>query len=172
MDAFAHHAVPRQPAAPRRCPEALPTPGAAEVIHRWISSVFHDVMVVVARIAGGLLVLAAGALHLWLYFDYFHRVHVIGVLFLLNAAAAAVIGIALLRSSHPLAAAAGVAYAAATLTGFFLSVYVGLFGFYPRSRHLNRGRASPAVYVSLCARPGSEKSASRSCARVMTCRCL
>ena len=129
MDAFAHHAVPRQPAAPRRSPEARPEPGAAKLIHRWISSVFHDVMVVVARIAGGLLVLAAGALHLWLYFDYFHRVHVIGVLFLLNAAAAAVIGIALLRSSHPLAAAAGVAYAAATLTGFFLSVYVGLFGF-------------------------------------------
>ena len=73
--------------------------------------------------------LAAGALHLWLYFDYFHRVHVIGVLFLLNAGTAGVIGITLLLSPHPLAAAAGVAYAGATLTGFFLSVFVGLFGF-------------------------------------------
>ena len=86
-------------------------------------------LVVAARIGGGLLVLAAGALHLWLYFDYFHRVHVIGILFLLNAATGAVIGIILLFSSHPLAAAAGIGYALATLTGFFLSVYVGLFGY-------------------------------------------
>jgi hypothetical protein len=80
-------------------------------------------------VSGGLLVLAAGVLHLWLYFDYFHRVHVIGVLFLLNAATAAVVGLTLFLSLHPLAAAAGVVYSAATLVGFFLSVYVGLFGY-------------------------------------------
>ena len=73
--------------------------------------------------------LAAGALHLWLYFDYFHRVDVIGVLFLVNAATAAVIGSMLLVSSHPVAMAAGIAYAVATLGGFFLSVYAGLFGY-------------------------------------------
>lgn len=76
--------------------------------------------------------LAAGAMHLWLYFDYFHRVHVIGVLFVLNAAAATVVGLALLLSSHPLAAAAGIAYSAATLGGFLLSVYRGLFGYVER----------------------------------------
>jgi hypothetical protein len=86
-------------------------------------------LVIAARIGGGLLVLAAGALHLWLNFDYFHRVHVIGILFLLNAATGAVIGITLLLSSHPLAATAGIGYAVATLTGFFLSVSVGLFGY-------------------------------------------
>jgi len=71
-------------------------------------------------------------MHLWLYFDYFHRVHVIGALFLLNAAVATVIGVTLLVSSHPLAAAAGIGYAAATLLGFFLSVYQGLFGYVER----------------------------------------
>lgn len=82
-----------------------------------------------ARVSGALLVLAAGAMHLWLYFDYFHRVHVIGVLFLLNAGASAMIGVMLLLWSHPVAVAAGIAYAAATLGGFFLSVYRGLFGY-------------------------------------------
>jgi hypothetical protein len=85
-----------------------------------------------ARVGGALLVLTAGALHLWLYFDYFHRVHVIGVLFLLNAAAGTVIGLTLLVSSHPLAVVAGVLYSAGTLVAFFLSVYHGLFGYVER----------------------------------------
>lgn len=86
------------------------------------------------RVAGALLVLAAGAIHLWLYFDYFHRVHVIGVLFIVNAGVAAVIGLALLFSSHPLVFVAGIAYAAGTLGAFFLSVYNGLFGYTERLR--------------------------------------
>jgi len=77
-------------------------------------------------------VLAAGALHLWLYFDFFHRVHMIGALFVLNTAVATVIGLMLLVSSHPVTAAAGVGYSAATLGGFFLSVYHGLFGYVER----------------------------------------
>jgi hypothetical protein len=81
------------------------------------------------RLAGSLLVLAAGAVHLWLYFDFFRGVHVVGTLFVLNAAAAAIIGCMLLVSSHPLAAAAGIAYAAATLGFFLVSVYHGLFGY-------------------------------------------
>jgi uncharacterized membrane protein YvlD (DUF360 family) len=89
-------------------------------------------LVLASRTAGGLLVLAAGAVHLWLYFDFFREVHVVGVLFLLNAAAAAIIGFVLLVSSHPLAAAAGLAFAAATLGFFFISVYHGLFGYTER----------------------------------------
>lgn len=73
--------------------------------------------------------LAAGGVHLWLYFDYFHQVHVVGALFLLNAAAAAIIGSVLLVSSHPIVAAAAVAYSAGTLVFFFISVYRGLFGY-------------------------------------------
>ena len=84
------------------------------------------------HVGGALLVLAAGALHLYLYFDYFHRVHVVGPLFLLNAAAAAIIGLFLFLSSHPVAAAAGVLYAAGTLAAFLVSVYHSLFGYVER----------------------------------------
>jgi hypothetical protein len=94
--------------------------------------VFVGLAALSARVSGALLVLAAGAMHLWLYFDFFHRVHVIGVLFVLNAAGGLVIGVTLLLSAHPLAMAAGIAYAAATLLGFFLSVYNGLFGYVER----------------------------------------
>jgi len=71
-------------------------------------------------------------MHLWLYFDFFHRVHGVGVLFLLNAAAAAAIGVALLVSASPWIAAAGIAYSAGTLAAFLFSVYHGLFGFTER----------------------------------------
>lgn len=84
------------------------------------------------RVGGALLVLAAGGVHLWLYFDFFHRVHVVGILFLLNAAAAVIIGLVLFVSSHPLAEAAGVAFAASTLGFFLVSVYQGLFGYTER----------------------------------------
>ena len=83
-----------------------------------------------ARVALALLVAAAGAIHLYLYFDYFHRVHVIGVLFLVNAAAGLVLGAALLvrRDSLLLLAAGG--YAIGTLVGFAISTRWGLFGYH------------------------------------------
>ena len=85
-----------------------------------------------ARLAGASIVLAAAAVHLWLYFDFFHRVHVVGALFLLNAGAGVVSGILLLVSSHRAAAAAGVLYAAGTLAAFLVSVYHELFGYVER----------------------------------------
>ena len=76
------------------------------------------------------MVLAAGAIHLYLYFDFFQRVHVVGVLFVLNAAAGTAIGIALLGSTRrPWLPAVGIGYAGATLAAFFVSVYRGLFGY-------------------------------------------
>jgi hypothetical protein len=78
---------------------------------------------------GALLVLAAGAIHLWLYFDYFHSIHVIGVLFLFNTAAATIVGVPLLVSTNAWLLAAGIGYAAGTLAAFFISVYHGLFGY-------------------------------------------
>ena len=83
-----------------------------------------------ARVALALLVAAAGAIHLYLYFDYFHRVHVVGVLFLVNAAAGLVIGAALLvRRDSILVLAAG-GYAIGTLVGFVASTRWGLFGYH------------------------------------------
>lgn len=84
------------------------------------------------RVALALLVAAAGAVHLYLWFDYFHRVHVVGVLFLVNAAAGVLIGLALLVRGRALAAAAAGAYAIATLAGFVVSTRWGLFGYRER----------------------------------------
>jgi hypothetical protein len=83
----------------------------------------------VGRIATALLVAAAGAVHLYLWFDYFHRVHVVGSLFLVNAAAGIVLGAALLvRGDAVLVLAAG-AYALGTLAAFVVSTRWGLFGY-------------------------------------------
>ena len=80
------------------------------------------------------LVGAAAAMHLYLYFDYFHRVATIGPLFLVNAAAGFVITVLLLVRPQPVVTEAGIIYAAGTLAGFFLSVEVGLFGFHESLR--------------------------------------
>jgi hypothetical protein len=81
------------------------------------------------RAVGAALVAATGAVHLWLYFDYFHEVHVVGILFLVNAASAAVLAAAILLVGSNWSLAAGIAFEAATLGAFVLSVYHGLFGY-------------------------------------------
>jgi hypothetical protein len=82
-----------------------------------------------AHIAAGLLVAAAGAIHLYLYFDYFHRVHVIGVLFLVNAAAGLVIGAALLVRRDRILLLVALGYVVGTLVAFVASTRWGLFGY-------------------------------------------
>ena len=82
------------------------------------------------RGAAAALVAAAGALHLYLWFDFFHTVHVVGTLFLLNAAAAAVIAVALAVSAKPIVLLAGLAYSVGTLVAFAISVRWGLFGYH------------------------------------------
>lgn len=85
--------------------------------------------VVAAQGAAALLVAAAGAIHLYLWFDYFHLVHVVGALFLVNAAVGFALGAALLvrREARVLLAAGG--YAIGTLAGFVVSTRWGLFGY-------------------------------------------
>jgi hypothetical protein len=82
------------------------------------------------RVALALLVAAAGAVHLYLYFDYFHRVHVVGVLFLVNAAAGLLIGAVLLVRGDRLVLFAALGYAVGTLAGFVISTRWGLFGYH------------------------------------------
>jgi hypothetical protein len=85
-----------------------------------------------ARWATALLVAAAGAIHLYLYFDYFHRVHVVGVLFLANAGVGLALGAALLARREALLALAAVGYALGTLGAFVISTRWGLFGYRER----------------------------------------
>jgi predicted lipoprotein with Yx(FWY)xxD motif len=81
------------------------------------------------RLAGGGLLIATGAIHLDLYLTGYRTIPTIGWLFLLQVIAAFVLaaGVLLLRSR--LAAAAGAGFALATLGGYLLSVWIGLFGF-------------------------------------------
>src|SRR5262245_54910394 len=81
------------------------------------------------RVALALLV-AAGAIHLYLYFDYFHRVHVIGALFLINAVAGLLIGATLLKRGDRLVLLVAGGYAVGTLAGFVVSTRWGLFGYH------------------------------------------
>jgi predicted lipoprotein with Yx(FWY)xxD motif len=81
------------------------------------------------RVAGGGLLLATGAIHLDLYLTGFRNIPTIGWLFLLQVIAAFALGIAVLVSGSRLAAAAGAGFALATLGGYLLSLWVGLFGF-------------------------------------------
>jgi hypothetical protein len=78
--------------------------------------------------AAGVLVSAAVHLDLW-DVEGFRRIHIIGPLFLVNVIAGLLIGVVVVTWRHWLPALAAVAFGAATLTAFWLSVKVGLFGF-------------------------------------------
>ena len=79
--------------------------------------------------AAALLVAAAGAIHLYLWFDYFHRVPVVGVLFLVNAAVGLLTGAALLARRNSLVLLLAGGYAVSTLAAFVASTRWGLFGY-------------------------------------------
>jgi hypothetical protein len=84
----------------------------------------------IAGSAAALAILAAGAVHLYLFAgpDDFRGIHVIGPLFLLNGISAAAIGVALLVTDASVVALAGIGYSAASLTAFVISTTNGLFG--------------------------------------------
>jgi predicted lipoprotein with Yx(FWY)xxD motif len=87
------------------------------------------------RAAGGGLLIATAAIHLDLYLTGYQTIPTIGWLFLLQVIAAFALGLAVLaipgRLVLPvrLAAAAGAGFALATLGGYLLTVWIGLFGF-------------------------------------------
>jgi predicted lipoprotein with Yx(FWY)xxD motif len=81
------------------------------------------------RLAGGGLLIATGAIHLDLYLTGYRSIPTIGWLFLFQVIAAFVLGAAVLASAAKLAAAAGAAFSLATLGGYLLSLWTGLFGF-------------------------------------------
>ncbi len=81
------------------------------------------------RLAGAGLLVASGAIHLDLYLTGYQSIPTIGWLFLLQVMAAVSLPPTILASGSRLAAAAGAGFALATLGGYLLSVWVGLFGF-------------------------------------------
>jgi predicted lipoprotein with Yx(FWY)xxD motif len=92
----------------------------------------------VLRVAGSGLLIATAAIHLDLYLTGYRTIPTIGWLFLLQVIAAFGLGLAVLAIprrpaaallASRLAAAAGAGFALATLAGYLLSVWTGLFGF-------------------------------------------
>ena len=90
---------------------------------------------VILRVAGSGLLIATAAIHLDLYLTGYRTIPTIGWLFLLQVIAAFGLGLAVLVIpsrlvvAGRLAAAAGAGFALATLGGYLLSVWTGLFGF-------------------------------------------
>jgi predicted lipoprotein with Yx(FWY)xxD motif len=90
---------------------------------------------VILRVAGSGLLIATAAIHLDLYLTGYRTIPTIGWLFLLQVIVAFGLGLAVLAIpgrfviSSRLAAAAGAGFALATLGGYLLSVWTGLFGF-------------------------------------------
>jgi hypothetical protein len=85
-----------------------------------------------AREAAAALVAAAGAIHLYLWFDFFHRVHLVGPLFLVNAGAGGLIAVGLVASANFFVLLAGAGYSAGTFVAFLISTRWGLFGYHER----------------------------------------
>jgi len=81
------------------------------------------------RLAGAGLLAATGAIHLDLYLTGYRSIPVIGWLFLLQVIAAFGLAAAVLATGNRLIAAAGAGFALATLGGYLLSLWIGLFGF-------------------------------------------
>jgi predicted lipoprotein with Yx(FWY)xxD motif len=90
---------------------------------------------VILRVVGSGLLIATAAIHLDLYLTGYRTIPTIGWLFLLQVIAAFGLGLAVLAIpsrfviASRLAAGAGAGFALATLGGYLLTVWIGLFGF-------------------------------------------
>ena len=81
------------------------------------------------RVTGAGLLIAAAVIHLDLYLTGYRSIPVIGGLFLLQVIVGFGVGVVVLATGSRVAAAAGAVFALATLGGYLLSVWSGLFGF-------------------------------------------
>ena len=117
---------------------------------------------VVLRVAGSGLLIATAAIHLDLYLTGYRTIPTIGWLFLLQVIAAFGLALAVLAIprrpaaallASRLAAAAGAGFALATLGGYLLSVWTGLFGFKEvrTSAGIAAGLVEVAAFVVLAA---------------------
>ena len=128
----------------------------------------------ILRVAGSGLLIATAAIHLDLYLTGYRTIPTIGWLFLLQVIAAFGLGLAVLaipgRLVIPsrLAAGAGAGFALATLGGYLLSVWTGLFGFKEvrTGAGIAAGLVEVAAFVVLAAlalapAPGTRQRAAR-----------
>jgi predicted lipoprotein with Yx(FWY)xxD motif len=81
------------------------------------------------RITGAGLLAATAAIHLDLYLTGFKNIPTIGWLFLLQVIAGFALAVLVLATGNRVVAALGAGFAVATLGGYLLSIWIGLFGF-------------------------------------------
>ena len=81
------------------------------------------------RIAGAGLLTATAAIHLDLYLTGFKNIPTIGWLFLLQVITGFALAVLVLATGNQAVAALGAGFAVATLGGYLLSIWFGLFGF-------------------------------------------
>ena len=91
-------------------------------------------MAVASGLAGAALLLWSGALHFYLWVDYFHRVRTIGPMFLAQGVLTVLCAGALVLWRRPVVAGAGAVVLAATAGALLVSVWTGLFGYHERMR--------------------------------------
>jgi predicted lipoprotein with Yx(FWY)xxD motif len=89
----------------------------------------HERVLLALRLTGAGLLVVTGAIHLDLYLTGYRSIPTIGWMFGLQVLGAFTLAIAVALSRSWLVAAAGAAFAASTLGGYLLSVWIGLFGF-------------------------------------------
>jgi predicted lipoprotein with Yx(FWY)xxD motif len=112
---------------------------------------------VILRVLGSGLLIATAAIHLDLYLTGYRTIPTIGWLFLLQVIVAFVLGLAVLAIPNRfviasrLAAAAGAGFALATLGGYLLTAWIGLFGFKEvrTSAGIAAGLVEVAAFVAL-----------------------
>ena len=81
------------------------------------------------RITGAGLLAATAAIHLDLYLTGYKNIPTIGWLFLLQIIAGFALAVLVLATGNRVVAALGAGFAVATLGGYLLSIWFGLFGF-------------------------------------------
>jgi predicted lipoprotein with Yx(FWY)xxD motif len=110
-------------------PPTLAGPGDSRMGRNQKRSALHGRIPLALRLTGGSLLIATGAIHLDLYLTGYRSIPTIGWLFLLQVIVAFGLGSVVLLSAGRLTAAAGAGLALATVAGYLLSLWTGLFGF-------------------------------------------
>ena len=110
-----------------RSGQAGPTGRQGPSPHGWLTA--RPAGRLTLRVAGAGLLAATGAIHLDLYLTGYRSIPTIGWMFLLQVITAFGLAAAVLATGRRLIAAAGAGFALATLGGYLLSMWVGLFGF-------------------------------------------
>lgn len=101
----------------------------------------------ILRFFGALLLLVIGAIHLYLWFQGFYSVSVIGPLFLANAGFTFLFSTILMFRPKVWSGFVGMMLAASTFAAYLISVSIGLFGFH---NTFSAPLAIPAAVVEIC----------------------